>query len=248
MWIKGAVLGLLAVAALAFAAAATAKEQERNGSRVSQISNRQLIVESHSYMTGHPDQRWRRAATAAYRAGRGEDAFRDFLRAARFADKPSQAVIAQAYWLGELGQTRNRPLAYAWMDLAAERGYRDFLAQRERYWQQLTEEERQLAVEAGQAVYAEYGDQAAKPRHRREMMRSRLVSPRSRTEMHDHKVVMLGGGQTGSGQRVFGHQFYDDEHWDPVLYWDVQDDLWHAPPKGRIDILPLRPLTEDEMP
>ncbi len=212
------------------------------------ISNREIISQSHAYMAGHPDQRWRRDALQAYRKGRHRDALRDFRRAARHADKVSQAIIAQAYWQGELGLPQDRALAYVWMDLAAERGYRDMLAWRESYWSKLTEAEQARALEAGREVFAEYGDEAAKPRHRRQMIWSRYASARTRTEHHGFKMVILHGGQPGRSQRVHGDQFYADEHWDSDEYWDNQDYLWHAIGRGQVDILPLRPLREDELP
>lgn len=104
----------------------------------------------------HPDLFYRAAAIRNYQAGSKERALSLFLKAACFADKPSQAIIATMYWNGE-GVPQDRALAYAWMDLAADRGYADLLAQREQYWAQLNPDERQRAIEQGRQVYAEYG-------------------------------------------------------------------------------------------
>ncbi len=59
-----------------------------------------------------------------------------FLRAARYADKPSQAMIAQMLWNGD-GVPVDRVMAYVWADLAAERGYPAFIATREKFWSEL---------------------------------------------------------------------------------------------------------------
>ena len=44
-------------------------------------------------------------------------------------------------WAGS-GAARDRVMAMAWMDLAAERGYDSFTKKRDWYWQQLSEAER----------------------------------------------------------------------------------------------------------
>src|SRR3546814_11625453 len=86
-----------------------------------------------------------------------------FLRAARYADKPAQAMSAEMHWRG-LGVPQDRELGYAWMDLAAERMYPNFVIKRERYWQLLDADQRSNAIERGQQLLAEYGDDAAQPR------------------------------------------------------------------------------------
>src|SRR3546814_6828921 len=82
-----------------------------------------------------------------------------FLRAARYADKPSQAMVAEMHWRG-LGVPQDRELGYAWMDLAAERMYPNFVIKRERYWQLLDADQRSNAIERGQQLLAEYGDRS----------------------------------------------------------------------------------------
>src|SRR3546814_3009538 len=72
-------------------------------------------------------------------------------------------MIAEMHWRG-LGVPQDRELGYAWMDLAAERMYPNFVIKRERYWQLLDADQRRNAIERGQQLLAEYGDDAAKPR------------------------------------------------------------------------------------
>src|SRR5690606_8288345 len=115
------------------------------------------------FLTAHPDIRWRREASYSYNRKEYELAMDQFLRAARYADKPSQAMIAEMYWRG-LGVPQDRELGYAWMDLAAERMYPNFVIKRERYWQLLDADQRRGAIERGQRLLAEYGDDVAKPR------------------------------------------------------------------------------------
>src|SRR5690606_22663884 len=91
------------------------------------------LLENRVFDEGHPDLKWRVEAIRAMEKGRKREAFELFKRAASYADKPSQAMVAEMYWTGT-GALRNRPLAYAWMDLAAERGYTKYLARREYIW------------------------------------------------------------------------------------------------------------------
>lgn len=89
-----------------------------------------------AFNASHPDLFWRRAGTLDYERGRHAEAMLKFRRAARYADKAAQAMIAQMLWNGD-GVAADRALAYAWADLAAERGYPRFIATRERFWNEL---------------------------------------------------------------------------------------------------------------
>src|SRR3546814_4578884 len=115
------------------------------------------------FLTAHPDIRWRREASYSYNRKEYDLAMDQFLRAARYADKPSQAMIAEMHWRG-IGVPQDRELGYAWMDLAAERMYPNFVIKRESYWQLLDADPRRNAIERGQQLLDEYGDHAAKQR------------------------------------------------------------------------------------
>lgn len=108
----------------------------------------------------HKDVLYRELAMEAYKNGDKERALKMFMRAASYADKPSQAAIADMYWEG-VGTAVDRPRAYAWMDLAATRGYDRFVAKREYFWGQLTEPERAEALRVGRDIFAEYDDKVA---------------------------------------------------------------------------------------
>jgi TPR repeat protein len=64
-----------------------------------------------------------------YKYKHREYAMQPFRRASFFADQPSQGMVAEMYWNGD-GVPCDRALAYARMDLAAERGYASFLGLR----------------------------------------------------------------------------------------------------------------------
>lgn len=120
----------------------------------------------------HPAQYFRELGIEAQREGRLERAHAHFLRAARLADKLSQAAIAEQYWQGQ-GVPADRVLGYIWMDMAAERGTPVLVGLRESYWQALSTDERERVPALGPALYAVYGDGAAQARVEREQRRER---------------------------------------------------------------------------
>lgn len=106
---------------------------------------------------------------------RWPNAAEDFRVAASYADKYSQHRLSLLYWHG-VGVEKDRVQAYLWADLAAERGYTEFLAVRERMWRQLDEAERAAALERGPALYEHYGDPAAKQRQKYQWLLGQATS------------------------------------------------------------------------
>lgn len=204
------------------------------------------VLNSEGFLSLHPDLRWRSAGVAAFERGRMTEAMHNFRDAARYADKPSQAMVAELLWSGN-GVARDRPLAYAWMDLAAERGYPHFLALRETYWRQLDAAERTRAIEVGQAVYAEFGDAVAKPRIERKLRQGRRTTTGSRVGSVGRLEVLVPG-PGGLPIRIAGDKYYDQRFWQPELYFDWQDTIWSAPPRGRVEVGPLQAIGGDNRP
>ena len=124
------------VAAIALSIGACAAAQAAN----SAPDPAHVAAASEGFLQYHPDLRWRKEGLGHYEDGRLDLALEALKRSARYADKGSQALVAEMYWKGE-GTPVDRAAAYAWMDLAAERGYKDFLAVREHYWSELSPEE-----------------------------------------------------------------------------------------------------------
>ena len=127
------------------------------------LREQQAVMASKAFLEAHPDLKHRTEGFLRLEEGRTEDARKSFLEAALFADKPSQAVLAEMAWKG-IGQPTDRPRAYAWADISAERGYPPLVAIRESYWEQLSDEEKERAIEIGQSLMDEYGDEVAKAR------------------------------------------------------------------------------------
>ena len=132
----------------------------------------------------------------------------------------------------------NRPLAYAWMDLAAERQFELMLVHRERYWRQLDPAQQREAVQVGRPLYVEYGDRVAKPRLERVLRRARAATTGSRTGAVGALTIIVPG--PAGDIRLDGSQFYQDKFWQPEAYWAWQAEEWRKAPQGRVDVGPLQ--------
>ena len=186
------------------------------------------------FLAAHPDLQNRLRGLEAYEAGRFEEALNYYRRAAYYADKASQAMIGEMLWNGE-GVARDRALAYAWMDLAAERGYQGFLKFREQYWQALDDAERERALNEGQAIYARYADETAKPRIAAVLRRGLGQATGSRLGSVGALTISVPG-PGGIPITIDGSKYYDPQYWDPKLYAQWHDRVWMNPRVGRVDV------------
>ncbi len=189
---------------------------------------------SAGFIAGHPDLHYRIEGQKALDDGRPEDAFAFFRRASLYADKASQAMVGEMLWNGK-GTPPDRALGYAWMDLAAERGYRGFLRFREQYWEQLDDTERARAVREGQAIYQRYGDAVARKRIAAVLRRARSQVTGSRTGFVG-SLKIITTGPSGEPITIDGSKFHDERYWDPKQYQAWQDSIWMDPRVGRVDV------------
>lgn len=185
------------------------------------------------FLDHHQDMKYRLLGIEALGEKRYEEAMKYFRRASFFADKPSQGMVAEMYWNGQ-GVARDPALAYAWMDLAAERGYVWFIKHRERYWKSLDAAQRERAIQEGQALYARFGDAAAKPRYEHQLRVGRREMTGSRTGFRGNVQIQVPG--PAGMQMIEGSKFYDDRYWDAKKYWAWQDRVWRNPDGVRITI------------
>lgn len=203
-----------------------------------QPAQNERLVNSEAFLGGHPDLRLRRDGLVSYRAHNFEVAMERFKKAARYADKPSQVMISQMFRKGE-GVARDPARSYAWMDLAAERGYRFLLVQREKLWTELSSDQRRAALKLGREIYKEYGDEVAQPR---------LAAILRRTA---HRVTGSRAGFVGTvniyeykygSQLDFlasGEEFYASQYWNPKEYWHWQNREWRRAGDGTVDVGPM---------
>lgn len=188
----------------------------------------------------HPDLRFRRMGLEAYERGNHADALRLFQKAAYYGDKASQGMVGQMLWKGE-GDDADPALGYAWMDLAAERGYPTFVGLREHFWTQMDAATRERSIDEGQAVYARYGDAVAKRRMESQLRRGRSKVTGSRVG-HVGNLTILVPGETG-WRRMRGEEIHDPRLWKAYEYWQWQDETWRASPRGVVEVGPLSSST-----
>lgn len=201
------------------------------------------IMQGSDYLHYHRDLKYRLDGLAHLDNAELPQAHAAFVKASRYADKPSQAMVAQMYWRGD-GVARDRALAYAWMDLAAERGYPSFVAFRETYWAQLTPAERSAAVERGRAVFADHADAVAKPRLEHLLRKKRTTFTDSRVGVvaRGLKILVVEPG-TGLWARAPRDQVLATEFWNADSYFAWQDRLWARPPAGVVSV--GEPIADD---
>jgi hypothetical protein len=223
---------------------------------MSQTTPDSQLLSSTAFLEGHPDLRNRKQAERWYTQGQKQRALEHYRRAARFADKHSQARIAEMLWAGD-GVEPDRALAYVWMDLAAERGYRAFLARRESFWSQLDEAERTRALREGIEIFGTFGDEAAQPRMERALTKARRKVAGSRVGFVGSGMVFspgpargVGGGRPGmtggafeqtlrNGESFTTERFFDPAYWNPKMYWEWQLHLHTLTEHGTVEVGPL---------
>jgi uncharacterized protein len=194
------------------------------------------IVSTDAFLAHHPDIRYRLLGLKAYERRQFQDALRHFQRASRFADKPSQGMVAEMLWNGD-GAPADRVAATAWMSLAAERGYTMMVLRRDTFLAALDADERRRTEAALAALTSELGDAVAQPRLER-LLRQELRNVTGSRTGFVGAVQILLPSPTGMLQ-VDGSQFYQDKFWKPAEYWQWQDRAWKPEPKGSVEIGPI---------
>lgn len=199
------------------------------------------------FLSAHPDLRWRREGLHSYANKRYEEAMAHFLKAAHYGDKPAQAMVAEMHWKG-IGVPQDRALGYAWMDLAAERFYSNFLIKREQYWGTMTPAEQSAAIERGQPLLTEYGDQVAKPRMAKVLRKNRAATGSRVGFAGNLEIIPFTGPNAGKGMRIRADEYYAAKYWQPDKYFEWQDEMWDAPParRGRVDVGDIESVAKEE--
>lgn len=177
----------------------------------------------------HPNERYRLYGQKAAATGNWRDAAKAFRMAARYADKYSQHRLSLLYWHG-VGVRADRVLGYLWADIAAERGYPQFLAIRERMWRELAPAQQADVIRRGPALYAEYGDPASKRRFELALTQSRLNVTGSRTGFDGGVGITSGDKLRGTMANVNDALILATVHapsrTDPQRYWEAEDRAW----------------------
>ena len=192
----------------------------------------QKVMSSRGFLEAHPDMKYRTQGWLSYDEGDYAAARNFFTKAAGFGDKLSQAMLAEMAWKG-IGQPVDRPLAYAWADISAERGYWQLVALREQYWSELSEEERARAIEIGQPLLEQYTQAVTGPALKKELRKARRYMISGRINRGANVVVP---GPYGMATVIRGHDFYAEKFWNAERYQEWIDDVWTDPPKENVDV------------
>lgn len=211
------------------------------------------------FRKAHPDLVHRLNGQAYYEEGEFEQALVEFTEAARFGDKLSQAMLAEIHWDGH-GVGVDRSLAYAWMDLAAERGFVAFVAKRERFWQALSATERVRALELGASLYETYGDQVALARMQGKLKNGLSGSLAAKPGMGGGRGVVIlpgmassvrvTGGVAGAAPIVTGGEqlefgtYYAREFWRLDRYIAWHEGHLDLARRSMVEVGPLQPVED----
>lgn len=240
--------GLCILSVLSTAATASEPPSLTNASFMA-IDAKQVSVR------GRPNEEARLAGLKSYKTGRYRQAADQFERAAYYADKYSQHYLSLMHWYG-VGVSADPVEAYVWSDLAAERGSRRLLLIRERMWSQLTPEQQAQARTRGEAMYARYGDDVAKPRAEsiirhfaREMTGSRVGYRNQMIETGGPPIDRIMSPEIGSSMGAYmtsvsgsPDELYGKEGGLAMLrtYWSEQDRSIEK--AGTVEVGPLKPV------
>jgi uncharacterized protein len=207
-------LGLLlcAMPGTAFAQGATAQS---NSDTVQSLN-----AMDKTYAEGHPDIINEFAGMHRYASGDYAGAMKSFLIAASYADKPSQLSIGLMYLNGQ-GVQKDPATAWAWISVAAERGYPQFVSTRDDLWRQLDAEQRQQAKAAEQQLYTQYGDPVAQPRMLQALQQSQANVDGANTNANASMDKFCAQNKAAACADLYAKWF-----WDPKNYFAGRDAAW----------------------
>ena len=223
-----AVLGMV-ILVLAWAGHASAQQAD-DATDIKRSTELLGGMESPLFVDAHSDLRYRNKGMESYREGRRRDAFHYFRLASRYADKTSQALVGIMYWTGD-GVAKDRALGYAWMDLAASRGYPELQRQRQLYMDQLSDAERAKAAQLRPTLDADYGDVAGDKR-------LTLEIGSSRAQVTGSHVGWVGTVTASYGDNtVEDFSKYDKAlHMNTAEYLQVKDVQWGLQMNSRVNV------------
>ena len=144
--------------------AQTSREQALNDPDVQKL----LRVMNNAGTWYHPDLDGEFSGIHAYAHGDFAAAMKFFERGAYYGDKLSQLSLGLMYLNGE-GVDKDPLRALAWIELAAERGYPNYIATRESVKASLTPGQLSQAAALNKELAETYADAVAKPRLAKQM-------------------------------------------------------------------------------
>jgi len=244
--IRSALLAqLLLLSAAGFAQ--TSREQALNDPDVQKV----LRAMGNASTWYHPDLDGEFSGIHAYAHGDFAAAVKFFERGAYYADKLSQLSLGLMYLNGE-GVDTDPLRALAWIELAAERGYPNYIATRESVKASLTPDQLSQAAVLGKELGETYADAVAKPRLAKQMRLGQMQLTGSRTGFDfgpqnppptfgynwagitdakncmAYENVVLGAGLENPVSGCGGSNLNAKARWNPDQYFTTRDTLWKA--------------------
>ena len=170
------------------------------------------------------------------------EALHYFELGAYYADKPSQFSIGLMHLNGD-GVAKDPVTAFAWIDLAAERGYLAFAVTRDRIKATLTPGQLSQAIELRARLSERYGDAVAKPRMAAELREglSRMTGSRAGFDagvkfLPQHALGLAASpGLDDETFTICAGGFWAKDCWQPETYFAMRDKQWN----GRVTVGPL---------
>ncbi|MGH8041214.1 MAG: sel1 repeat family protein [Rudaea sp.] len=183
----------------------------------------------------HPDLYGMTQGMQDYAAHRYKSALKNFEYGALYADKLSQLCLGLMYLNGE-GTARDPGTALAWLELAAERGYPQFVATRDEVARTLNILQLERAKKVHENLAKRYGDAVAKHRMAVQLRQGMMNFTGSRTG-YDSGVVQISTVKCGSALIIGGrvvpqigcgamNEFLAKDNWEPKLYFAARDREW----------------------
>jgi hypothetical protein len=175
----------------------------------------------------HPDLFGEFTGMRYYTHRQFADALKYLEIGAYYADKLSQLSIGLMHLNGE-GTPKDPITALAWFDIAAERGYPNFVATRDQLKATLTAEQIAQSAEVRGRLALRYGDTVAKPRMAVQLRQGQMQITGSHTGFNfgisqlnvtPKSLEMPIGGDT---------DMFAKDRWDPDSYFRTRDAEWKA--------------------
>ena len=200
------------------------------------MSAETLAAMQRSSTIGHPDEQGEYAGMIKYAHGDYTGAMKDFLYGSRYGDKLSQLSIGLMYLNGE-GVQKDPVTAFAWVAIAAERKYPQFLATRDQIWASLDAGQREQAKALVEQLYAQYGDVYAKPRMERALrygvqdltgriMGYQAASIVRTTAPEAYRRPCAGLTIDNAPVEGCGQEQFAKARWNPTDYFKARDGVW----------------------
>lgn len=194
----------------------------------------------------HPDLYGMTQGFQDYAAHRYKAAIKHFEYGALYADKLSQLCLGLMYLNGE-GTAKDPGTALAWLELAAERKYPQFVATRDEVARSLNIIQLERAKKVHETLQKRYGDAVAKHRMSVQLRQGMMNFTGSRTG-YDSGAVQISPVKCGPALVIGGrvvpqigcgamNDFLAKDNWEPKQYFAARDREW-------IGTVTVGPLTD----